>query len=53
MCLAADLHLKFGDSSLKSEQLLLKGCFFTLERGNLLLDSAVFCLLEIKVTLPE
>ena len=53
MCLAADLHLKFGNSPLKAEQLLLKSSLFALERGDLLLNAAVFGLLEIEVTLPE
>ena len=51
--LAADLHFELGDSSLQSQQLLLQGCFLSLEGGDLLLDSAVFGLLEIKVPFPE
>ena len=51
--LAADLHLKFGDSPLKTEQLLLKSSLFALERGDLLLNATVFGLLEIEVALPE
>ena len=51
--LAADLHLKFGDSSLQSQELLLQCGLFSFEGGDLLLDSAVFCLLEVKVSFPE
>jgi hypothetical protein len=49
----SDLHLKLGNSSLEAEELLLEGCLFSLERGNLLLDSAVLSFLEVKMTLPE
>lgn len=52
MTFASDLHLQFSDSSLKAEQLLLQGCFLPLERGDLLLDAAVFCFLEVKMSLP-
>ena len=51
LSLAADLHFEFSDSSLESEQLLLKGSFLSFERGDLLLNSTIFCLLEIKVPL--
>jgi len=47
------LHLQLGDSSLQAEELLLKGCLFAFEGGDLLLDTAVFGLLEIEVSLPE
>lgn len=46
---ASDLHFEFGDSSLKSEKLLLKCSFLSFEGCDLLLDSAVLCLLEIKM----
>jgi hypothetical protein len=49
----SDLHFQFGDSALKSEQLLLKGSLFSFEGGDLLLDATVLCLLEIEVSLPE
>lgn len=51
--LATDLHLKFGDAPLEAEELLLKSSFLTLEGGDLLLDTTVFCLLEVEVSLPE
>jgi len=51
--LATDLHLKFCDSALESEELLLECGFLALERGDLLLDSAILCFLEIEMPLPK
>ena len=53
LCLTADLHLQLRNSPLQSQQLLLKGSFFSLERSDLLLDATVLSLLEIEVPLPE
>ena len=53
MLLAADLHFQLGDSPLEAEELLLEGCFFAFERGDLLLDPAVLGLLEVKMSFPE
>ena len=52
LSLISNLHLQFRDSSLQSEQLLLEGCFLSLEGCDLLLNSTVFSLLEVEVTLP-
>lgn len=49
---ASDLHFEFRDSPLESEKLLLESGLFTLEGGDLLLDSAILCLLEVEVALP-
>ena len=51
MSFVSYLHLQFGDSSLKTQQLLLKSCFLTLQCCDLLLDSAVLSLLEIEMSL--
>ena len=51
--LAADLHLQLSDPSLQSQQLLLKSRLLSFEGSYLLLDSAVFCLLEVKVSFPK
>ena len=53
MGLAANLHLQLGDPSLKAKQLLLEGSLLTFQGSNLLLDSTVLCLLEIKVSFPS
>jgi len=53
MGLTADLHLELSDSSLEPQQLLLQSCFLALEGGDLLLDSAVLCLLEVKMSFPK
>jgi hypothetical protein len=53
MPLASDLHLKFGDPPLESEELLLKCSLLALQGSDLLLYSAVFGLLEIKMPLPK
>jgi hypothetical protein len=49
----ADLHFELGDPPLESKELLLEGRLLALEGSDLLLDAAVFCLLEVEVTLPE
>jgi hypothetical protein len=46
------LHLEFGDSPLQAEELLLECSFFSLQRGDLLLDAAVLSLLEIEMSFP-
>jgi hypothetical protein len=48
---ASYLHLQLSDSSLESQKLLLKSCFFPFQSGDLLLNSAVLSLLEIEVSL--
>lgn len=53
MSLTTHLHFQLCDSSLQSEQLLLQGCFLALQGCDLLLDTAIFCFLEIKVSLPK
>ena len=52
MSFGAHLHFEFGDPALKSEELLLEGSLLALEGGDLLLDAAVFSLLEVEVPLP-
>ena len=51
--LGADLHFQFGDPALQAEELLLKRGLLALERSDLLLDAAVFRLLEVEMPLPE
>lgn len=53
MPLAAHLHLQLGDSPLQPQQLLLQCGFLSLEGRDLLLDSAILCLLEIEMPFPE
>jgi hypothetical protein len=48
----ADLHFEFGDPALESEELLLEGGLLAFEGSDLLLDAAVFGLLEVEVALP-
>lgn len=52
MALTSDLHFQLSYSPLEPQQLLLESSLLALERRNLLLDSAIFCLLEIEVPLP-
>lgn len=51
LSLTAYLHLKFSDSSLKSQKLLLKSGLLSFQGCDLLLDSAVLCFLKIKMSL--
>lgn len=53
MSLAAHLHLQLGDSPLQAQELLLQGGLLPLEGCYLLLDAAIFSLLEIKMSLPK
>ena len=53
MSFTADLHLQFGDPPLQAEQLLLQGCLFSLQRGDLLLYSAILRFLEVEMPLPK
>lgn len=53
MSLASDLHFEFSDSPLQAQELLLECGLLALEGGDLLLDAAVFSLLEVEVSLPE
>jgi hypothetical protein len=48
----SNLHLKFCDSPLESKELLLQGGLFSFKRSDLLLDSAILCLLEVEMPLP-
>ena len=48
----ADLHFQLGDPALESEELLLERGLLALERSDLLLDAAVFRLLEVEMPLP-
>lgn len=48
-----DLHLQLRDSSLQAQELLLEGGLFSFEGGDLLLNPAVLCLLEIEVSFPK
>jgi hypothetical protein len=52
MAFASNLHLQFSDPPLQAEQLLLQGCLLPLERRDLLLNAAVLCFLEVKMSLP-
>lgn len=53
MAFASHLHFEFCDSPLESKELLLEGSLFALQGSDLLLYSAVFCFLEIKMPLPK
>lgn len=53
MGLAADLHLQLGDSPLKAKKLLLESGFLAFQGSDLLLNSTVLGLLEIKVSFPS
>ena len=46
------MHFEFGDPALESEELLLEGGLLAFEGSDLLLDAAVFGLLEVEVALP-
>ena len=53
MSFTADLHLQFSDPPLQAKQLLLQCGLFSLQRGDLLLYSAILRFLEVEMPLPK